>query len=97
MDGIHLAADIPQTRLYYQTNPQCDCTHCRNFRTQIKGRCPALTKFLRTLGVNAACPDEVLTGEIRDGLVHYDACYTVCSTAKAEPATRWLRDGTQHL
>lgn len=97
MNERNLPADTEKTRRYYQTHFLCDCGHCRNYYPQVRGRYPKLAKFLKELGADIARPDEIMTGLCADGIVHYDACYTVCSTAKAEPGTLGMREGDVHL
>lgn len=73
------SVDVEKTEEYYCKHSICDCSGCRNFYAQIKGKYPELEDFLLKLGVDIARPDEMPWWDI-DDCIDYNPNYTVTGT-----------------
>lgn len=88
MEVNHMKVDRNTTQEYYRSiDPVslCDCTYCKNYRSQIKTAYPEVANYLHRLGIDITKPFEISPLEPDEkGILEYCCCqYVVFGTCKS--------------
>ena len=82
-DKYVLLTDIEDTKEYYKTRTLCECSNCRNFYAQIKGKFAELEVFLAEFGIDIEKPDEIESVSRENGAAYIWVDYTVSGKMEA--------------
>lgn len=80
-DGWSFEADPDAQARYYETQEQCECDYCKNYREQIETAYPEVCTLLKEFGLEPRRLDECSSWVTDDGTIEYQFVeYVVCGT-----------------